>query len=395
MRNITLYITILYAMVLSLNGCVDPFTPELDTAADSFVVVDGIITDQPGPYVVKINKSVPLNEVENARSHVAGLSVFIEEENGVSELLTETGPGIYETNTIQGVPGNRYRLAFDYGGAQYQSTWEEIEMAPEIDSVYFQVENKPTADKINELRGFQYYVDSHGDQNTSKNFRFEWEETWKISVTYRALHDYIGNDKVDWAELPLYDCWKYDSSKIISLASTDGFVKNVLSRHELPYITGEGERYVLRHSLLVKQFSVDDDEYAFWKAMKEANEQLGSLFDKQPGKVVGNISSSLDGEIVLGYFSASGMREKRIFVKSNSSISLIIPCNIELETLLKAELGVDYESILLQRMNDGRSFYRVISPPFQGVIGALLSDPRCTDCRLKGGYLGKPTYWDE
>lgn len=395
MRYAVPYIALLTSVVFGLSGCIDPFVPKLGTAPNSFVVVDGVITDQPGPYLVKINRSVPLNQVDDSQSYLSGLSVYIEEENGVNELLTETSPGIYETSAIQGVQGNRYKLTFNYSGKQYQSTWEEIEIAPVIDSVYFQIENKPTSDKLILSRGFQYYVDSHGDQNTSKNFRFEWEETWKIGVTYRALHDYIGNDKVDWAALPLYDCWKYDNSKTISLATTEGFIDNVLSKHELPFITGEEEKYVLRHSLLVKQFTLDDDEYIFWKTLKEGNEELGSLFDKQPARVVGNMSSSADGEIVLGYFSASGMREKRIFAKGNSSVSLIKDCNLELETLLKAELGVDYETVLLQRMSDGRSFYRVISPPNLGVIGALLSDPRCTDCRLKGGSLGKPVYWDE
>ena len=381
-------------IILALSGCVEPFDPEIDESQANFLVIDGIITDQPGPYVVKITQSVPLQKADST-SYVTGVEVFMEEENGLTEQLVETAPGIYSTSGLQGIVGKRYRITLDRSGATYQSTWEELEAPAVIDSVYYQLESKGTNDPTIDIKGVQYYVDSHGNPDGVRNYRFEWEETWKIGVTYRALQDYIGNDKTQFAEIPLYECWRFSNSQTINLATTNGLSSNVLSNHVIPFITGDEERYSLRHSLLVKQFSLDEAEYLFWKALKEANEQLGSLFDKQPARVIGNISSTSGGPVALGYFSASGVTEQRIYIKQISTLSRTEDCNVEPETLLKAELGQGYESALLQKIKDGRIFYRVISPPFQGVIGAIVTTPNCSDCRTKGGDLEKPAFWDE
>ena len=357
-------------------------------------MIDGIITDQPGPYTVKITQSVPLQSADST-SFVSGVEVFMEEENGLREQLIETAPGMYSTSNLQGTVGKRYRITLDRSGATYQSTWEELEAPAVIDSVYYQLESKGTSDPTKDINGVQYYVDSQGTPDGVRNYRFEWEETWKIGVTYRALQDYIGNDKTQFAEIPLYDCWRFSNSQTINLATTNGLSNNVISNHVIPFVTGDEERYSLRHSLLVKQFSLDEAEYLFWKALKEANEQLGSLFDKQPARVIGNISSTSGGPVALGYFSASGVTEQRIYIKQITTLSRTEDCNVEPETLLKAELGQGYEGALLQKIKDGRIFYRVISPPFQGVIGAIVTTANCSDCRTKGGDLEKPVFWDD
>lgn len=392
MKFLFRYIVLFIA--LTLTGCVEPFDPEIDENQANFLVIDGIITDQPGPYSVKITQSVPLQAIDST-SFISGVEIFMEEENGLKELLIEISPGIYSTTNMQGAVGKRYRISFDRSGAMYQSTWEELEAPAVIDSVYYQLESKGTSNPEKDINGVQYYIDSRGDTDDVRNYRFEWEETWKIGVTYRALQDYLGDDKTQFAEMPLYDCWRFSNSQTINLATTNGLSSNVINNHVIPFITGDEERYSLRHSLLVKQFSLDEAEYLFWKALKEANEQLGSLFDKQPARVIGNISSTSGGPVALGYFSASGVTDQRIYIKQISTLSRTEDCASEPETLLKRELGFGYESALLQKIQDGRIFYRVISPPFQGVIGAMVTTPNCSDCRTKGGVLEKPEFWDE
>ncbi len=56
----TIYI-ILSSLLLLAGSCVSKFIPEVNEASE-LLVVEGLITDQPGIYTVKLSKSVPLNQ---------------------------------------------------------------------------------------------------------------------------------------------------------------------------------------------------------------------------------------------------------------------------------------------------------------------------------------------
>ena len=180
------------------------------------------------------------------------------------------------------------------------------------------------------------------------------------------------------------------------MATTENLTESILSGHPLGFMFGD-ERFSIRYSLLARQFAIDEMEYTFWKSLKESNEELGSLFDRQPAQVAGNIINvDNPGETVLGYFSASGLGEERIFV-DNSEVSddlRIGSICLDVELLLKAELAARYEQVLLDRLAAGVLFFDFIyREGFPIPIGALLVPPTCADCTLNGGVLDEPEFW--
>jgi hypothetical protein len=386
-------------IIIVAAGCIEPFSPNIPNSDDSFLVVDGIITDQAGPYTVSITKSTPLDHIDNEETLVTGVNVTIEEENGIIETLNEISPGVYITNSLQGVVGKRYRLNLSYNGSQYMSSWETIEASAIIDSVYYQIETRATTNKDINLTGLQFYVDSHGSQEGVKSHRFEWEETWEIGVTYPSKEDFLDGGLIVDAKNPVHQCWKFKNSETINLSTTEGLSENFISTHPIGFITGEDERFIKKYSLQVKQYALDETEYLFWKFLKESNEELGSLYDKQPAKIVGNIASLTDSDdVVLGYFSASGVQVVRVFVRAYTvNISERNDCTIPLDTLLKADFGNNYESAVMEEINNGKYFFgsAYAGRPPVNVVGALLSHRKCSDCRIKGGTLKKPDFWDE
>ena len=228
------------------------------------------------------------------------------------------------------------------------------------------------------------------------------EETWKIGVYWRTVLEYIGNDMTKRTTDPRHTCWKYFKPTAINIATTDGLAANVLSRHKLSFVTGFDERFTRRYSLLVKQYAIGEEEYLFWKNLKESNEDLGNLFDKQPARVLSNITNVMDtDDIVLGYFSASGVREERVYVDNNDVTGTLSarPFCADLDTLFKSDFDSpgEYELRLLDRINTGRRIFYdfYYTERLDVVAGALLSVPRCADCTLKGGDLNKPDFWDE
>ena len=71
-------------------------------------VIEGVITNEPGVCKVKLSQSRNFNE-DNQFQRVSGATVKLK-VNGTETMLTEVQPGLYETNTITGIPGHAYDL---------------------------------------------------------------------------------------------------------------------------------------------------------------------------------------------------------------------------------------------------------------------------------------------
>lgn len=396
MKAITKHITFILITIL-LYSCVDRFIPDIQDGQQQFLVVDGLISNQPGPYYVNITLS---SSLDNENTTLSGVNVSIESETGENENLTEISPGRYATSSIQGVVGNSYRLNLVYQSAQFQSTWEKILPSAEIDSVSFEEQLKGTTDKEIEVAGLQFYVYSHSQPDGPEYFRFEWEEVWRIGVRWPPSYLFLGNDLFTNNPDIRSTCWRYNNPANINIATTTGLSNNRLTKHPLQFITPEEERYSRRYSLNVKQYSLDEEEYIFWKNLQESNEEIGSLFDRQPATVIGNISSINESDdVILGYFSANGVTESRKYVSStevSSKLFLIPNFCAELDSVLKADWGSEFDQEVFDQINGGKIFYDYIYNDFTGaVLGSLMAAPPCADCTAKKGVLEKPEFWDE
>jgi hypothetical protein len=105
------------------------------TNAPPQLVIQGEVTDQPGPYTVTLGNSVNFY-AENTFPAVSGAAVKISDNTGFTDTLTETSPGVYTTHTWQGVPGNTYTLVVIVN----DTAWSAVSTMPlpvPLDSVTF------------------------------------------------------------------------------------------------------------------------------------------------------------------------------------------------------------------------------------------------------------------
>ncbi|MBT2623545.1 MULTISPECIES: DUF4249 domain-containing protein [Chryseobacterium] len=105
-----------------LNSCEKEI--DLDLADKSGnIVIEGNITDQPGPYIVRITKSVSFTQ-NNQYPAVTNAEVIVSDNTGQTETLQYIGDGKYQTNAFTGVSGRTYSLKIQAEGKQYtaQST---------------------------------------------------------------------------------------------------------------------------------------------------------------------------------------------------------------------------------------------------------------------------------
>jgi hypothetical protein len=109
-------------LLLSVIGfaCQKVIDVDLNSASPQ-IVIEGNISDSPGPYSVTLSKTVNFDQ-SNTFLPVTGANVVISDTVGNSELLTETSPGTYRTSVIQGTPGRTYTLYVTAEGKEYVAT---------------------------------------------------------------------------------------------------------------------------------------------------------------------------------------------------------------------------------------------------------------------------------
>jgi hypothetical protein len=111
------------------------------------IVIEGNITDLPGPYQVQISKTVNFS-ADNVFPPVSEAIVQITDSTaGVSEILTESTPGTYTTNLLQGFPGHTYNLSVSADSQRYTAS-STMPQPIELDSVNFSRELSLNNDQI-------------------------------------------------------------------------------------------------------------------------------------------------------------------------------------------------------------------------------------------------------
>lgn len=88
--------------------------------SDTQYVVEGVITNGPGSCYVYLSRTQPFNE-DNNFEQVSGAVVKIK-DNGQETALTETGPGVYVSTTLTGMPGHRYELSVTINNQVFTAT---------------------------------------------------------------------------------------------------------------------------------------------------------------------------------------------------------------------------------------------------------------------------------
>lgn len=103
------------------------------------IIIDADISNQPGPYLVKLSKTVDYNN-SNEFPHVSGAIIKISDDAGNVDTLKETSPGVYQMLTIQGVPGRQYYLMVQTEDKTFNAT-STMPFPVELDSLSISEEN--------------------------------------------------------------------------------------------------------------------------------------------------------------------------------------------------------------------------------------------------------------
>jgi Domain of unknown function (DUF4249) len=325
----------LFATLIIIGSCVDRISIQIPNET-SVLVVDGLITDEPGPYTVQLTRAANLDSDLTFRKFVTAKSVTILDDLGNSELLKEVELGIYKTNVngIRGVVGRAYHVRIETrDGKIFESVPEKIKPVGKIDSVYYEFGvRQPFNEQA--VGGFNVFVDSKGLPESDNLLRWAFAATFQVE-TFPELHRVLIKEERVPDPLPCSSyrafngtilqipgkpcdcctCWvtEYEDKPH---ASDNQFVTNGnFRRIQLGFIPIDPFHFHFQVMVQVRQMSLSRTAFNFWRNIQSQKEGAGSLFQPPSGKARTNIFEITGAEQAQGIFYAAGVDKKIDFKK--------------------------------------------------------------------------------
>jgi hypothetical protein len=373
------FIKLIIIFCILVVGCVEPYSPPALNQTINYLVVDGFVDTKNGTASVLLNHAQGLSD-QNIPVPILFATVTLEgNDNSSVELHAGSPDGFYEKTGLLLSNDIQYRLRIKTKtDKEYLSEFITPKVSPPIDSVTW----KPVSD------GIEIRVNTHDDTNNSKYYSWSCDETWTYHSPFTSRYKYVGGQILfRQPEDDISTCFRNDRSSNISLGSSLKFNKDIIQESLVHFVKRGDERLSAHYSILVKQVVLSREAYDFQENLKKTTEQLGGLFDPQPGLVVGNVHCiDTPSETVLGYFNGGTITEKRLFIRVGQlPIYLIVPPT-------KSDCTID--TLPLEAVPTFVSDWLIIDGIYNpGLTGYSITPKACADCREQGGYLEKPSFW--
>lgn len=163
----------------------------------SKIVIEGNITNEAGPYLVKITRSVSLTGT-GAYPTIDDAAVTISDDAGNSESLNPLGNGIYQTTNLKDVEGRTYTLTVEAEGRIYTAQSAMPQRVP-FDSVKIE---KVSIGGETEYNLIPIY---HDPIEKGNNYRFVLSVNNKLVNQHLVLNDEVKNGLVNTLKLEIND----------------------------------------------------------------------------------------------------------------------------------------------------------------------------------------------
>ena len=242
---------------------------------DPHIVIEGAITDRPGPYTVSLSKTGNYFEQSLAFPAVTYALVTVIDNFGQIDTLKETFPGTYQSSLLQGTSGIRYSLRVAADGKEHTA----VSTMPQkifIDSLYA-VPRKGFGGNEN---GFDIYV-VFNDPPESGNY-------YRLNARSSTL---IPADSIDGRRYRLYN------DKL-----TNGNVMKERIR--------AGKNVQPGDTITVELLSIDKPTYDYFNTLRDVLTSDRSPTSLAPTNPNTNLSNGS-----LGYFAAFTIDKKSIVIR--------------------------------------------------------------------------------
>lgn len=308
-------------LMLFVTSCIERYYPDESSLKTGTLVINAHLTNQPGMQEIEISKSSQL--IYPDFEAVVGSFAELVREDGVSMEFRETTPGYYgseldEEFLITGMSYGIHIITPD--GSEYESDFDKLRPVPKIDSIYYLVETSSYGSASDSISGIRFYIDFTYDDEAYEYIRWDLTETYEFHNP--DLSAFILDVDAKMKRLPDTSNWKtcYISNELYTIHSMSmgNLDYGIYIKKPFNFVPNNQLEQKLHHkySLHIRQHSIGEAAFHYWNELKKTSQEQGWLFDKQPAMLRSNICNIYnEDERVLGFFSMSGVEEKRGFAE--------------------------------------------------------------------------------
>jgi hypothetical protein len=307
-----------------IGSCVDLYDPKLKNTQQRLVVESQITTELDYQWV-DLTYDAGYNSTEtnfnflvkNAKiwitDNVGNRYDFIDSKKEVQPIKANPGFDYRSQIKFQAVVGRTYQLFIQTeNGKQYRSKPELVRAVPKLGKIYTEFKRLPTGFP-NPIGEYSVFMDVQDSSTPDEYYR--WESIhWEKLIYCQYFTDPNETPSRIYAQPCCQDCYEFKICKECSPIYSDRLTNGKEIKRQLiaKYPYDSLQPYYLR----IRQYAISKDVYNFWNTVQIQAQNTGGLFDVTPKQVRGNMLSTNDpNEEVLGYFSASDVDEKVVYLE--------------------------------------------------------------------------------
>jgi hypothetical protein len=321
-----------------VTACIERI--DFDSPDTEFMtVVDGMITDAPGPYTIKMSKSFSIDVDSIPSLPVQGAIVTLFDDEGNTEAFTETSPGNYATTgVIRGKIGHRYHIRIETAnGSIFESEPDEIRPVGEVDGIHFEFEKRTREETYGDVDAsvFKIFADAHAAEGTDNYMRWKFMGTYE-TITHPELHTTflqcsyfltpypcsgydvgpaLGGGKLEKiGDCTCCDCWVNEFETMPILSDVQLVSNNTFKNVPITEVAITPAIFYNKYRVQIQQMSLTRQAFDFFKLIRAQKESASSLFQPQSGEIRGNIHSVSGNAKAIGIFWATAVSEKSIYI---------------------------------------------------------------------------------
>jgi Domain of unknown function (DUF4249) len=307
------YITFLkYAVfVLLICNCVREVDFQKTLEAEVPVVIEGYFTDQPGRQLVFISR--PGNYNRQVFESVFGADLQLSDDQGnvwdyVPSYDPDSRRNCYEIADLQGQVGRSYALTVTLSdGRIFRSAPQMLKAAIPIDSVSTRIawreDNTALGDVIREP---YVYADAHYTAPVLTDARCV---RWDGNIVY-FFNEYTNPPPPRGPK----SCYITNglNGRTFPISNPGRFASAVAVTEEVG-LRRYDFAFEVKLCFTVNQRTISKAAYDYWQQVNAITNPTGTLFDKPPAPVYGNMQSD-NGDRTFGFFEVASVVTKRIYV---------------------------------------------------------------------------------
>ncbi len=318
MKYFKIKISVFLLLSLAITSCTEQYAFKT-TDFESALVVEGTITNELKNQTIKVSQVYQLEET--GPRFEKGANVFITDDKGNEYQFKENDSLYVSLTPFKAMPRTKYKLNIKTReGKNYTSDEQLLTTETKIDNM------TATVETVDGQRGVQINVNSYDPANTSKYYRYEYTETYKIIAPmwyYQEANINVipGTPTTPEREVivvtnrvkEVKTCYSSKTSDAILLNNTSTSSED---RVHYPVRFISDQNYIISHryTIMVKQYVQNLAAYTFYKTLRELSTSESILSPKQPGFFYGNMKSVENpNEKVIGFFEVSAVSSDRIY----------------------------------------------------------------------------------